>query len=213
MKNYLRILAVLAVAVPVASATTVRFSFGDNPNQYYGPEDVGPYPGVLQSSTATSFFCLDLQLDSTFNTNYDGMISHPSSAVDQEAAFLAAYALWAAQKNSYTDIVSQLYGPTSFAIWQLTGSLGTDAPDPAAQAFITMAQNAYTRGFITADFLNSVDIFSPTDTSVQRFVSATYDNAHVSAIVNELSGATAPEPASLLLLGPCLLLVARRFRR
>ncbi len=214
MNKILQVLMAMAVAIPFASAGSVTFQFGSDPNQFYRDEAVGPYPGSLTDSNAVSFFCMDLQLASTFGASYPGTRALPVTAVEKEVAFLAAYSLWSAANTSHADVVAQLEGPVSFAIWELTGSLGPDAPDPAAQPLIAMAQAAYARGLITTTFLADTVVFSPTDTSVQRFMGVVYNAPAVEAVMSGLQSSATPEPGSWILLGLGLVpLGARRLAR
>ena len=50
------VLGLLALSSMLRANT---FTLGSNPNQVFDSENVGPYPGTLTGSTATSFFCLD----------------------------------------------------------------------------------------------------------------------------------------------------------
>ena len=201
MNKIFQILMAMTLAVPTASAGSVTFQFGSDPNQFYRGEAVGPYPGSLTDSNAVSFFCMDLQLASTFGSSYPGISALPVTAVEKEVAFLAAYSLWSAANTQHADVVSRLDGPVSFAIWELTGSLGADAPDPSAQPLIDLAQAAYARGLITTTFLADTVVFSPTDTSVQRFVGVLYNAPAVETVLSGLQSSATPEPGSWILLG------------
>jgi hypothetical protein len=213
MRNLLTSALILAGIANVATASPIVFRFGADPNQFYRGEDVGPYSAQLTHSLGTSFFCLDADLDSTFGARYTGTITRPNDEQTSEAAFLANYEMLQAQNNVYSDPIAQLYGPTSFAIWQIMGTLGSDTPDPAAQALVTMAKNAFNNGLITASFLSNVQIFNPADPTIQRFITVqsapTILNSLPLLFVQSQSAAT-PEPASLALVGGALVVLLIR---
>ena len=166
----------------------------------------GPYLATIGDVQNLLVFCLDLHIDPPVQTTFDGYLTHPSTAAEDEAAFLAAYSLTLGTPNGNTTIVHNYDGPISMAIWQLMGTLSQNGsstpPDPAAQHFIELATTAYNGGQISSSFLSSVDIWNPgtpgrPTTAEQRFLVA-----------------TVPEPTTLVFLGSGLLLIALgRIRR
>jgi hypothetical protein len=124
---------------------------------------------------------------------------------EEEAAFLASYSLYLGA-TSPTSNVSTVNGPISMAIWQLMGTLGSTAPDPAALPYIQMAQSAYNDGLI-APYLSSFSIWTPSaGVSSQKFITAIrLDTMVLSAT---------PEPGTVVFLGTGVLLMGlSRIRR
>lgn len=188
----------------VLSASTIgTFTLGGDHNQVFRSENVGPYAGTLTGSDAVNFFCLDFNLVSYFGGSYGGTIAVPTTRQEEEAAFLGAYAIYEGSPSSTASEVNLVEGPISFAIWQIMGTMGTAAPDPAAQPYIQAAQYAYSHNLIPQSYLNSVLIFEPTDHSFQRFITAVPDNAMVSQTLSEVS-----EPGTMALLGGALMLLS-----
>jgi hypothetical protein len=184
------------------------FILGQNPNQFFDGENVGPYPGTLIGSSFTNFFCLDFTLTSSWGVSYAGTVAAPKTQQEQEVAFLGAFALYKGSPSSTPSEVNLVEGPISFAIWQIMGTLGTTGrPDPAAQPYIQIAQFAYTHNLIPQSYLNNVLIFTPNDHSFQRFVTAVPDSAMVSMTLSEVS-----EPGTMALLGGALVLLSLRIR-
>jgi hypothetical protein len=105
------------------------------------------------------------------------------------------------------------------AIWQIMGSMPTEAPnnDPAAQAYVTQAVAAWTSilskpsNSLTQTLNNNVQVFTTTGGG-QNFVSAYSDPTLITAV------AALPEPGTMVLFGTGTLLMAlgcvrRRARR
>ena len=160
----------------------------------------GPYLATIGGVQNLLVFCLDLHIDTPIGTTFDGYLTHPSTAAEDEAAFLAAYSLTLGTPNGNPTTVKNFDGPISMAIWELMGTLTQNGrstpPDPAAHHFVKIATAAYTNGQISSSFLSSVNIWNPgtpgsPSTAEQRFMVA-----------------TTPEPATLVFLGSGLLLIA-----
>jgi len=216
MKTFLHLVLALVAAAPFVSASPVVFRLADDPQNMYRNVDVGPDTATLTHSLGTVFFCLDGDLGVTFDTNYSGTITSPTGEKQTEAAFLAGYAIWQASVHNYLDPVAELYGPTSFAIWQIMGTLNGRPEDPAAQALVEMAENAYANGLIPATFASHVSIFNPSNTSVQRFITV-YCDTNVLTAASQLSSsaanAQAPEPATFAMIGGALMVLFARYMR
>ena len=212
------LLCCLAVG-PVLHASI--FTLGQDPNQLFNfqntGENVGPYPGTLTGSNITNFFCLDYTLTATFGTSYAGTVAAPTTPQEEEAAFLAAYAIYQGSPSSTVNAVNLVEGPISFAIWQIMGTLGTTPPDHAVQQFVQTAQFAFSHNLIPQAFLNNVLIFKPANNQTQRFITAVPNNGMVSPmIVSAIVSAAVPEPrttglvAGAVLVGAALLLLKKR---
>jgi hypothetical protein len=160
----------------------------------------GPYLATIGGVPNLLVYCLDLHIDTSVGTTFDGYLTHPNTPAEDEAAFLAAYSLTLGTPDGNPTIVQGSDGPVSMAIWQLMGTLtqngSSTLPDPAAQQFLDIATTAYTNGQISSSFLSSVDIWNPGtpgsgSSAEQRFIVA-----------------TTPEPTTLVFLGSGLLLFA-----
>jgi hypothetical protein len=183
------ILAILLLC-PSLQATSLMLT--GSPNFGYGGVLVGPYAANLDNDPNILVFCLDLHIDTYVGAGYDGEVSAPQTKMEKEAAFLASYSLYLGAPSG--GLVGTVEGPISMAIWQLMGTMGTTAPDPAAQPFIRLAESAYSNDLIGGDFLNSVTIWTPSPAgSAQRFVTAVRDDSMIEDV--------APEPGTLILLG------------
>ncbi len=203
--NRFALLLALTVVIFIGSAQANTLVLTGNPNQVYSGINVGPYPVTLDAAPAL-VFCLDDTKTANWGGSYAGTVHTPNTAAEEEAAFLASYALYAGSPSSNGPTVSGVEGPISFAIWQIMGTLGSTPVDPNAQKYVNMAQYAYTAGLISQDFLNSVFVFVPTDTTIQRFISAVTRPA--------MDVAATPEPGTIVLFGTGVMLVAlSRLRR
>jgi hypothetical protein len=198
-------LALLLAAIPAHANTLL---LGSNPGQVYNGINVGPYPVTLDSVSGYAF-CITESLTAVWGTSYGGTVVSPTTRAQEEAAFLASYALYDGLPGSN----SSLEGPISYAIWEImTPTLTSSLPSSvvlAAEPFVSMANYAYTAGLITPAFLTSVKIFVPTDPTIQSFVMAV--NNSTTLTMDHLA---TPEPSTVLLFGAGLLLVGMsRYRR
>jgi hypothetical protein len=204
-------LAILLLC-PTVKATSLQLT--GSPNFGYQGILVGPYAATLGTDPNLLVFCLDLHLDTSVGTTYEGNLSSPHTQVEEEAAFLASYSLYLGAPRG--DLVNNVEGPISMAIWQLMGTMGATPLDPAAQQYIHIAQSAYASGLITPAFLSSVNIWTPSPVgSVQRFVTAVRDDSMSLTIVpNDSITSPTPEPGSMVFLASGVLLIAlSRVRR
>ena len=183
---------------PSMRATTIKLT--GNFNWNYDGINVGPYLASLNGGPDLSVFCLDLHTDTYVNTTYAGSLSIPSTQAEEEAAFLASYALYLGAPSSNPTLIDNVEGPISFAIWQLMGTLSPTVPDPAAAPYIQLAQYAYSHDLIRNEFLNKVSIWIPDQAgNSQRFVTAVrYDAMFENAT---------PEPGTAVFLGSGALLL------
>ncbi len=155
-----------------ASAVPIVFTLGADPVQDYLGEDVGPCEGTLTNTNLTGFFCLDQDLGSTFGTRYTGTESAPLTQQEQEAAFLAALDL---------DLGPSVNGPVSYAIWEVMGTMASNAIVPAAAKYIELAEYAYAQKLICSSVLDQAIIFTPSDVTVQLFITAVPDDCGIGA--------------------------------
>lgn len=194
----------------LASADTITFGLGGDPNQYYtftpigapagatDTEPVGPYPGWLgQDITADNsfFFCVAFIKTANWGASYTGTTLAPSTPQQVEAAFLGAQLVGLGDQNA--TLAEK--GAISMAIWQVTDSTPGDVPlDPAAQAYVSEAVNAYNSGAITAaDFPNTL-IFFPSNPAIQDFMIAADSDPRIHTLTYEASNV--PEPGTILLI-------------
>ncbi|MCX6627555.1 MAG: hypothetical protein NTW28_08000 [Candidatus Solibacter sp.] len=184
---------------PTLQASGIILTLTGNPSFGYEGILVGPYVATLDNDPNSLVFCLDLHINTYVNRDYQGALSHPSTQAEEEAAFLASYSLHLGAPSG--SLVNTVEGPISMAIWQLMGTLGSTAPDPAAAPYIQLAQSAYSSGRISDTLLNRVQIWSPASgVQSQRFITAVRDERMIEDTVPELS--------TLVLLGSGVLLMA-----
>src|SRR5260221_11353338 len=119
----MRVIVAMLLLLPFgAAASTITFALGNNPIQSYTvagdpSENVGPYPGTLIVNNVTTsftlFFCMDANLTATFNTPtpYAGTVHTPTTQMEEEAAFLAAWALEKGAPSSTANAVNNVEGP------------------------------------------------------------------------------------------------------
>jgi len=158
----------------------------------------GPYQATVDATRNLLIYCMDLHIATPLGQVFSGYLTHPQTANEEEAAFLAAYSLTLGAPDGSATAVQSYEGPISMAIWQLMGTLGTTKQDANAQPFVLMAQNAYTSGKITPAFLSTMYIWNPSTAGAeQRFLFS-----------------QTPEPGTMVFLGSGLVLVAfSRIRR
>jgi len=166
-------------------------------------EPVGPYSGYLIDNgvkTTGEFFCISFTKTASWNTQYTGRIVDPSTPQQVEAAYLDSQLVVYGGVNAS---LNQYKGPISMAIWQIMDPTVGDVPvDPAAQSWITDAQNKYAQGLITASMFSSTQIFIPDKCNIQSFMMMSKPDC------------PAPEPTPLVLMasGALLFGIARRKR-
>jgi len=142
-------------------------------------DPVAPYPGWIGSNTPGNqygWFCIDYLKTATFGASYSGTEYHvpddvPGKTTEQlvEAAYLSDK-LYRLGGLSASTLLYQ--GPISFAIWQIMDPTPGHVPrDPAAQAYIAEAQNAYATGRATAAMYANTIVFVPDNHSIQDFLS------------------------------------------
>jgi hypothetical protein len=204
-------------------------------NNYSG---IGPYGGNFQSlappSTGTIYytgamFCL------TGNISYSGSVqgsysslaeliaSPPANlAQDEEAAFLASYALSRGASPTGNDtlpssssILTTVDSPTQYAIWTIMNTLPSGGVPTAFQAatnlLVTEAKNAYKDGLIkntpsAPSYLSQVYIWTPTGGGSQSFVTLVNNPDMIHSAV--------PEPGTMIFMATGVLLMALgRIRR
>ena len=179
---------------------------------------VGPYAGVLTNTVNGTtdpnylFFCITGgNTSNTGNPGYTGSESAPTSTSTEEAAYLASLALSTAvldkinivssngtsvsltQTGSMlvSDFVKSVLGPIQMAIWQVMGSLPSEAPwhdgsnDTNAQTDVGLAVAYVTAHPLASSYSNYI-IFTPDNTSSQTFI--------------QVPGSV-PEPGTMILFG------------
>lgn len=162
-------------------------------------EYTGPYPatltgGIYGTGTLAYLACFDINIETNVGQTYSGSLVAPTGTVQLEVSYLMAQL---SKLGGYYAPVNTVSGPISMAIWQLEDpSSQNNAPfveDPAAQPWVTNAQNAVSTGAWNAADAAQYPFWSPNPgVSAQRF-----------GIV-ELAD-TAPEPGSLALVGGSLI--------
>jgi PEP-CTERM motif len=182
------------------------FARSDSPVGQLITDPVGPYPGWLGADVPGDlygFFCIDYLKGANWGASYPGVVygvgdAIPGKTEEQlvEAGYLSDKLYHLGGSSASTTLYQ---GPISFAIWQIMDPIPGDVPrDPAAQAFILEAQQAYTSHLVTAATFANTRIFVPNNTSIQDFMTLTGE---------------VPEPGTLALFGCGLALIVGKLRR
>ncbi len=164
-----------------ASATTLGLGAANSYGNYLG-QAISPYNGKLNGSTiASGIICLDITITSNYNTQWTVTTATPTAVAEQRAAFLALQLF---------NATAATRGALTMAIWYIMDTSGTlahvpgVANDAATMSFVNAAQSAT----LNPALYTNVAIYSPTNTTNQRFMAL----QQVSAV---------PEPGTFLLLG------------
>jgi hypothetical protein len=212
-------LAIAAYAGVTAQLVAGTTSFGllGDPGQTYTftrsdpripttiQDPVAPYPGWIGADVSGDlygFFCIDYLKGANWSTSYLGTVYHvqdtiPGKSTEQlvEAAYLSDLLYQLGGSSASTNLYQ---GPISFALWQIMDPTPGDVPvDPAAQAYVLLAQQAYSSGAITAARYPNTLIFVPNNDSIQDFMTLTEG---------------IPETGTLSLIAGGLLLVVGKLR-
>ncbi|HWB86983.1 MAG TPA: PEP-CTERM sorting domain-containing protein [Bryobacteraceae bacterium] len=213
--RFLSVAALTTVLSGILCANTVILGLHGDPNQNYtftrtdtpvaGSEypntvvevPAGPYPVYIGSDIPADqygVFCIDFLKTANFGASYPGTLISPSAQTELEAAYLASILAGYGGESANTNLYQ---GPISMAVWQIMDPTPGDVPrDPAAQPFVTLAQNAYASGsLLPADFPNTL-IWVPNDPGIQRFLTVVPEAPEV------------PEPGSIGLMAGGVLLIA-----
>ena len=154
------------------------FARADSPVGGTVSDPVGPYPGWLGSNSLGNlygFFCIDYVKTANWNTSYSGQVYTVEDAIPGkteaqlvEAAYLSDELYWLGGSSASTNLYQ---GPISFAIWEIMDPTAGHVPvDPAAQAYILDAQQAYESHMVTAADFPNTRIFVPDNGSIQEFM-------------------------------------------
>lgn len=169
-------------------------------------EPVSPYTATstINSSTiASEFACEDINNPTDVGAFYSGTFGYAETTADDEVSWLADQLAGTTPNNPSPDT-----GAISMAIWQLEFPSSNDSEggpmpiDPAAQVWITDAENAVADGYKP----DSV-FFTPSDSDSQRFVEISLTSTPGTLQL------LAPEPGTLTLIGTGLLGLAGIVRR
>ena len=110
----------VTLAVPTcASATTLGLGAANSYGNYLG-QAISPYNGKLNGSTiASGIICLDITIDSRYNTQWTVTTATPTAVAEQRAAFLALQLF---------NATAATRGALTMAIWYINGYLGDSGP-------------------------------------------------------------------------------------
>ena len=204
---------------------------------------VGPYAGILTNNGVVDpdhlFFCLTGGATTYSNQTYNGTEAPPSGQQQEEAAYLASYMLTLAGQDkigvtsngtSVTltqlgsmqigNFVSTVLGPIQMAIWQIMGSLPSQAP-----YYITQADtNSLTTNFVSLAVTEWNNVLSHAsdpftiafNANVMVFTPCASNPGQSFVEVHTLP--SVPEPGTMVLFGTGTLLMGlgcarRRFSR
>ena len=140
-------------------------------------EPVAPYSvtvtdadGIYHDASAYAF-CYDINNDDYVGTPYTGSLVYDTDTATMEATYLVNELNLAGLDSASTSVK----GAISMAIWQImfpssTQSDGSYLPvDPAAQSYVTAADQAVSSGAWTEADSDLYPTFIPDDTSSQRY--------------------------------------------
>ena len=184
--------------------TTTGDQVAISPTTYTEP--VSPYPAtstIYKHTFPSQFACEDINNPTNVGTFYSGTFGFAKTTADDEVSWLADQLA-----GTNPNRPSPYTGAISMAIWQLEFPSSNDwdggpmPTDPAAQIWITGAENAVANGYQP----DSV-FFTPDNSSAQRFVEISLTSKPGTLKI------LAPEPGSLVLMGTGLLGLAFMLRR
>ena len=176
----------VTLAVPTcASATTLGLGAANSYGNYLG-QAISPYNGKLNGSTiASGIICLDITIDSRYNTQWTVTTATPTAVAEQRAAFLALQLF---------NATAATRGALTMASWYIMDTSGTLAHvpgvtnDAATMSFLNAAQSAT----LNPALCTNVAIYSPTNTTNQRFMALQQVPQSRSRVPSSCSGRVRP---------------------